>query len=254
MKRVLPFLIAILGIVSFLQAQDCQPDPAYTDSTGVFPMPYDPVVSPNGGIKACAYIGQPFSYTFTVGVSDSINVVFSGIPLQLPLDSVVVVSVTGLPMGLNYACDQPGCKFEKNSIGCAVIYGTPTSGNTAGDYQLVITGKAYFPVFPFEFEIQFPGDFFPGEYKLKLLANLTDPCDVVSTRESLGDKVSMTVSPNPTTGNAQLTIHSKVAGNFSLRVVDLLGQTSFQQNTAIFTGQNTVGLDGSQLPNGLYIM
>jgi hypothetical protein len=239
-----------------LQAQECQPDPAYADSTGVFPLPYDETIYPDGGIKDCAYIGQPFNYTFTVGVGDSINVVIGGFALSLPLDSVVVVSVTGLPVGINYACDKPGCKFAKNSIGCAVLYGTPTAANAPGDYQLVITGRAYFapPAFPPFFDVAFPGDFFPGEYKLKLLANSSDPCEAVNTRESLRGSVSMSVNPNPASGEAQLVIDSKINGNFTLHIVDLLGQTNHQQKAELFTGMNTIRLDGSHLPNGLYMV
>lgn len=254
MKRILPILFTVFGFSAFLQAQTCQPDPAYTDSTGVFPMPYDATVNPDGGIKECAYIGQPFEYSFTVGVGDSISVVFGGFPLSLPLDSVVVVSVAGLPVGLSYACDQPGCKFLKNSLGCALIYGTPTSANMPGDYQLVITGKAYFPTFPFEFEIQFPGSFFPGEYRLRLLQNSTDPCDLVSSHESLQEKVNVSVNPNPASGATQLNIHSRVDGNFTFRVVDLLGQVIEQRIVGLFSGENRIDFDGSHLPNGLYLI
>ncbi len=254
MKRFLSILLTLFGFATMLQAQNCQPDPAYTDSTGVFPKPFDATVNPGGGINQCAYIGQPFEFTFTVGVGDSITVPFGGFNLSLPLDSVVVISVDGLPAGLNYACSHAGCKFPKSTLGCAQIYGTPTAANAAGDYLLVITGKAYFPVFPFEFEIKFPGDFFPGEYRLKLLANASDPCELASSHENLQDKIAISVYPNPVSGIAQLRVQSSVTGNFNFRVIDLLGQAVQQRKVALYAGENHIDFDGSKLANGLYLI
>ncbi len=254
MKKIFLLLFLAVGFTAWLQAQNCEPDLSYTDSTGVFPLPYDAVANPTGGITECAVIGHPYEYVFTVGVGDSISVVFSGIPLSLPLDSVVVKSVSGLPAGLNYACSEPGCKFLKNTLGCATIFGTPTAAAPPGDYLLVITGKAYFPTFPFEFEINFPGDFFPGEYRLRLLENDTQPCGLVNSRESLAEKVALSIQPNPANGMTKVNLRSTVQGNFNFRVLDLPGKTMEQRQVSLYPGENIIEFDGGSLPNGMYIV
>ena len=252
MKKVLFTLLAFLPI-AFLAAQQCEPDPFYADSTGVYPLPKSDT-NPDGGITECAVIGEPYSFVFTVAVGDSITVDLLGSPVTLPLDSVVVNEVAGLPDGINYVCEPSNCSFPKNSLGCALLTGTPLSSVTPQDYPLVITGTAYFPVFPSTFVIEFPGQFFPGEYILRVLANNTEVCGLVPTKEVLADKVSMTINPNPVSGLSQIEINSDVFGDFDLQIVDLLGKEAHHENVNLTTGKNRVAFDGSGLSNGLYIL
>lgn len=244
MKKVLLTFLAVLPLV--LSAQVCEPDPFYQDSTGVFPLPKSDT-NPDGGIGVDAVIGFPYEFNFTVGVGDSITVNLLGQEVQLPLDSVVVNDVEGLPDGLTYVCEPGTCSFPKNSIGCAVIKGTPLSSVTPGDYPLVITGTAYFPVFPSTFVITFPGDFFPGDYTLTVLSELN------STNE-LEKNISVEVSPNPTAGPLQINIQSDIFGDVNLKVTDLLGKVHHQEKANLTTGENRINFDGGHLNNGLYIL
>lgn len=252
MKKVLLTLLAFMP-VALLSAQICNPNPDYADSTGVFPMPFS-AANPSGGITECAIIDEPFEFVFTVAVGDSITVNFLGQELRLALDSVVVNSVEGLPLGLNYACAPGNCAFPKNSLGCAVINGTPVSSNTPGDYPLVIKGTVFFPGFPFEQDVDFPGDQFPGEYTLQLLPDGMTDCTVTSTNEQLAEKVNLSLSPNPSAGPIQIEINADIFGEFNLRVVDLLGNVVHKQALDISLGNNRVSFDGSALSNGLFIV
>jgi hypothetical protein len=215
-------------------------------------MPYEPTLNPGGGINKCAYVNQAFDFTFTVAVGDSITVNFAGNELRLPLDMVKVNSVNGLPAGINYACVPANCEFPKNSSGCAALYGTPTG--PAGDYNLEINATVFFPVFPGQYNVTFPDpNIAPGEYVLRVLPDQNTPCGLVSTKETLADKVNIVATPNPTSGWLNLSMASQISGQFDFKVLDLMGKVLHQEKTLLQTGNNNLDFDGSHLPNGIYL-
>ncbi len=251
MKKLMLTLLSVsfLGLVS---AQDCEPNQIYADSSnGVYPLPYDSIVSPNGGITECATLGQPYEFVFTIVVGDT----FTFGAFKFPLDSIRVTSVDGLPVGLNHACSPSLCSFPSNSFNCAVIYGTPTSANTPGDYDLTIVGEAYINGSPLPLGLNFPDpDLLPGKYTLKLLPDDGTPCGTTDTRESLAGKVSLTSQPNPSSGPVHIDIFSKLFGQFDFKVLDLLGQTVYNSKLELVEGRNQFDFDVSQLSNGMYII
>lgn len=255
MKKVLlTFLVCVP--VFFLGAQNCTPDPAFQDSTGVFPMPYDATVSPEGGITECAVIGESYEFSFTVGVGDSLTIDIQGNELRLELEKITITNVSGLPTGMAVVYEPQSGVYPANSIGCAKLTGIPTSANAPGDYDLIISATISFasPFIPDQ-NVTFPdATFAPGKYTLKLLADAGDFCDAVSTKESLIDGVSMKINPNPTAGPANIEIASKASGSFNLNVVDFLGKSVHQETVRINEGQNYIDFDGSFIPNGLYIL
>lgn len=59
---------------------------------------------------------------------------------SVTLNSIVVTSVTGMPQGISYTCDQPGCSYTVTSDpatqrGCVKMCGTPT---VPGNYTITI--------------------------------------------------------------------------------------------------------------------
>jgi hypothetical protein len=253
MKKVLLTFLAILPL-AFLSAQNCTPDPAYQDSTGVFPMPYDANnPAAGGGINECAVIGEDFNFVFTVAVGDSITL--PGSPQAAALDKVVVLEVNNLPVGINYVCEPTNCSFEKNTLGCVVLSGIPTAANTAMAYEMEIKVNVFISGLPFPIPITFPdNNLAPGVYSLQLLANASDPCDAVATDERLADQVKMAVQPNPTAGPITVNVHADIFGKFEFQVVDFLGKSVHRETVQINEGQNYIDFDGSFLPNGLYIL
>jgi len=251
MKKLMLTLLSLsfLGLVS---AQDCDPNQIYADSSnGIYPLPYDSIISPNGGITECAIIGQPYEFVFTIVVGDTLT--FGD--FKFPLDSIRVISVDGLPVGLNYACSPSTCSFPSNSFSCAVIYGTPTGANTTGDYDLTIVGEAFINGSPLPLGLNFPDpNLLPGKYTLKLLPDDGTPCSTTDARESLAGKVSLTSRPNPTAGPLQIEISSKLFGKFNFKVLDLLGQTVYNSSIELTEGRNQFDFDGSQLSDGMYII
>lgn len=222
----------------------CMPDSTFRDSTaGVYPLPYDEEASPEGGIPVSACINEPFAFTFTVKV-DSMAAGF-------PIDSLAVVSVDNMPIGLEYACDPPGCSFPANSFGCAIIVGTATDANPPGDYDLMISAVAYSS--GFELPLTFPNPLIaPGNYFLTLNDEGGD-CINTSTRDIERQVSAIRATPNPFTSVTNIAITSLVNGDFQFRVHDLFGKEVHRQTIGLFEGENTVEFDGSDLPSGVYV-
>ena len=253
MKKLLLTILACLPI-ALLSAQNCEADPAYQDSTGVFPMPFDADnPSPDDGINQCAVIEENFEFVFTVGVGDSITI--PGSPQSAALNRVEVLNVLNLPDGINYLCEPTDCVFEKNTIGCVKLTGIPVASNTPMAYELEINVNVFLEGLAFPIPLTFPDEeLAPGIYSLQLLANASDPCDVVSTKEQLSDKVQMNIQPNPSSGPFKLEINSEVFGKFNLHVMDLLGQSIHQEVVTIQQGWNSIFYEGNHLTNGIYIL
>ena len=146
MKQLLPFAFILFFAVNGF-SQTCTPDPSFADSTaGVYPLPYDEATNPMGGISDSACINEPYEFVFTAVVSESITVPGG---TDVPLDSLILTDVSGLPDGIEWACDPPNCVFEQNSLGCVVLFGTPNNEASIGDNELVIEAT----VFTLEFRL-----------------------------------------------------------------------------------------------------
>jgi hypothetical protein len=143
MKRIL--LLASITLFSIASASaQCTPDPQYT-TPGIYPD------SATGLSAGC--VGDPYDQLITnvVPVDTAVQLVPPPIPpVVLPFDSVVIISVTGLPAGFTYACNDvqntispaDGCAFEGGTSGCVSISGTPAAGDE-GVYPLLIVVEAF---------------------------------------------------------------------------------------------------------------
>ncbi len=257
MSKILHILVGCLFMTALnAQTPACTPDVKYKDSTaGPYPRPYDAVNNPKGGIDKPACLGKPYSFTFTIKITDSITVKLFGNTVTLPLDSVVIAKtggITGMPVGINYACNPPSCAFPKNTLNCVIISGTTATSNAIKDYSLQITGKAYNFLAPGGQEIKFPGPDFPGEYIVKVLPANDAKC--ISAVQNLNAEISaMTSSPNPFGLNTQITIESNISGQFQFDVIDLMGKNVFHTPVSIQAGTNSLEFNADNLPNGIYI-
>ena len=260
MKNTVQNLLFVVfcSIFTVIQAnaQACQPDIRYRDSlVGVYPSPVT-AANPNGGITKPACIGRTYSFVFTVKISDTIT----AFGMKFPLDSLTMATtgaVANLPTGLTYACNPGNCVFKKNTTGCVVIQGTPAASNMIKTYSLVISGKAFSssPIFqlgfPNGYPASFPGDLFPGEYNLRLLANNDPGC--VSATNDLTEVRNFTAFPNPTNGKTIITIESSVSDKFEFSLTNIMGQRVETRPLSIQAGTSAFEFNTSHLPNGIYM-
>jgi hypothetical protein len=138
MKKLL--LVATVALVSTLQlnAQSCTPGANYADSTyGVWPdttQNFPP-----------AAVGVFYSTDLNFKVPDEVTAEVAGNDpiaqgvIGSAIQDFTVTGVTGLPAGIDYACNISSCTYAGGSNGCANLYGTT---NTAGTFPITIDVEA----------------------------------------------------------------------------------------------------------------
>lgn len=243
MKRTLPLLVALLCALSIAaQAPVCMRDSSII-ATGALlsPAPYTPDAPFYNLNDAC--IDHAYNQSVTVNVPTTFQ--------NFPLISVTIATmgaITDLPIGITYACDPPNCTFTAGSLGCIVLYGTPTSANIAPDtFDLGInaTVNTAFGGIP----LTFPGQVAPGSHYY--LALKTPACLVGNY--DLGNQFSLLKNaPNPFSDQTVITAESQVSGEFQFEVFDLLGQRVYQQTLRLEIGRNEFTFEAGELANGAY--
>lgn len=251
MKKLLLFFI-FFSSYALLQAQEevaCMPDSIYQDSAaGVYPLPFNNGVGGLAEFPAC--INDPYELVFTIRLVDSIDI--NGTLADVSFIKIEPMgAITGLPEGLDYACNPPDCIFPDTAFGCVVVRGTPAPSNAVGDYELVIQGLAQLG--PLPLPLTFPSPLLAaGSYAITLKEEGT--CEGGTTSVNyLEEQIDLALVPNPVQFQAKIEMTSLVAGDFDLKVFDRNGQEVQQQDVQINVGYNTLQLDVSSLSNGLYL-
>ncbi|PSR11789.1 MAG: hypothetical protein C7N36_14785 [Bacteroidetes bacterium] len=242
------FLLILCTAASFAaaQAQTCVRDSSVllNDSVIVSPLPY----SDNYQVYALAHacIGQPYQQSFTLRVPSSFS--FQGITLPITSASLPTTgALSGQPAGITYLCDPPNCVFNVNTLGCILLYGTPTAANTPETFDLMITASIQTQFAPVP--ITFPGAVAPGNYYLILDA--ADNC-VSSAYERNSQIVGIKNQPNPFGQQTTIDVESVVIGDFQFEVFNLLGKRMHQQTVHLFTGNNQFTFDAGNMADGTY--
>lgn len=237
-----------------LQSQVCLPDSMYLDSTGfVFPLPYDSLLNPEGGIDVEACINQEFEFTWTLKVPDTI--LFPGIPIPLPILSFDIPTsgaIKNLPIGLSYGCNPPNCIFTAGEMGCVRISGIPTDANPTGTYDLEFTGVLKTKLGA-NIPVTFPDqNLYPGHYYLQLNEENSPNC---TTSGDYPDSWvnSVRIIPNPISDQPTMTIESAVNQSLDIQVIDLTGRIFRSWQIEAGSGMQLIPLDLHDLPAGYWI-
>lgn len=244
-------VIAISTSTSF--AQVCIPDSTLVDAEfPVQPLPYEPMLTPDGGIKDTACIGQAFQFTFFAAVGDTLN---AGIA-QVPLDSIrlpITDGIGGLPPGITYDCNPGDCVFRKNTLGCISIHGTVTNATAIGDYNLTLSIEAFLNGSPAPngFTLPIP-TVTPGQYTLAVRAADFTNCYTASDSEPLSDLIKLKNVPNPFYGTTFIELTSAFSGEVSFEVFDMVGKKIHTEKVQLLEGKNTIPFNGTNLQNGIY--
>lgn len=251
-QRLLIFGLFCL-LTSPLLAQECTPDETYRDSAfAIVPLPRS-ASNPNGGIDLPACLNEEYNFTYTFKLPLTVSV--SG--FNIPIDSVILDrndpnTVTGQPSGIDYACDPPSCKFDPrvDSLVCVILKGVPD--DAVGNYPLKIKIQLYNPIFPPFYALEFPNTTisgFDGDYTIELREE--GNCEPLSVAD-LSKEFDIKVQPNPFAFGTQVNIVAQRDEEMTLTVIDLLGKVVHQQDLQLWSGQNQVAFDGSDLSNGIY--
>ncbi len=245
MKKVLLLLFTVASFAA-VQAQTCVRDSTVlTDTAAVIhPRPYSDTYQVYDLAHAC--IGQPYLQSFSLAVPTSFT--FQGITLPITSASIATSgALTGQPVGITYLCDPPNCVFNAGTLGCILLYGTPTAANTADTFSLTISATiqtAFAPV-----PITFPGAVAPGNYCLILDA--AGNC-VSSAYDLKSEIVGIKNQPNPFGQQTTIEVESVTTGDFQFEVYDLVGKRLHQQTISLNEGTNQFTFDAGNLADGTY--
>lgn len=231
MKKLLLLFSGILAI-NFAIGQ-CTPDPQFTQP-GIFPD------SATNFMPAYETVAYAQTVTAVVPADTTVEVI-PGFPQTFTMDSVVVESVTGLPPGLTFQCDNPECQFPGGQTGCAIISGTPPNGS-AGTYPLTIELSAYVGGFGV-----------PNPYTLDYYKIVVNPAPT-----AVGDDKGFTFSvsdnrPNPFDEVTTIEYTLNNAGKVQFEVYNLVGELVASQSLSGNKGLNRFNFNGNDLASGAYI-
>jgi hypothetical protein len=236
MKKTLLSLMSTFA-VTLLMAQNCTPDGSFTDD-GVYP---DSATN-----LAVAYVGQPYSQTITViAPADTCVEIIPGFPCTVvPIDSIVVESVTGLPPGFTIMAENfndLNFQFPGGSTSCMIVQGTAQAGDE-GTYPILVSGTSYATVAGLPQSQPYSVDYY-----------FIEVVNTVGLEELDLQTFSISQnSPNPVKNYTTVTYNMPNYGNVSVQIRNILGEMVINDVISAQEGKNTYRIDATNLSNGLY--
>lgn len=217
--------------------QACTPDSQYTNpatDAGVYP---DTIVN-----LAPAYVGTPYSQTLTIVVPPDTTI----FPLPpIPWDSTVLTSASGLPPGFSYSCwNQNGfgnpnrCMWKGNSIGCAVITGTPTIADT-GVHNLLFYTDNYLG-----------GQTSPNPYTIIGYKLIVYNNTAINENPRIQNLLQNT--PNPFNEKSEILFTTEENGVVKLKIYNMIGTVIKEESIKVKKGVNRIELSANDFESGIY--
>ncbi len=249
MRKILLLLCAFATVTLAANAQTvCTPSQIFTTLgiPGVYPNPIQQS-SLTSGMQ-----GSPYAQTFTIIVPADTTIDLSALigfpvpPVNVSVNYQEVTGLTGLPSGLNYACDISSCQWGGGVDGCIMLSGTPTQG---GLFNVGMT-TAYNVTVPVgtpiiggtDVSIPIPG--------ISWELDITP----VAIEDLQADQFSISQNgPNPFHGTTNILFNSPRPTKVDFTVTDLSGKQVHAETFRASTGVNTLAFDASALVPGVYI-
>ncbi len=252
MKKVVLFFLGMMSwAFAHAQATTCEPDQSVPDTVVVSPLPQS-AERPDGGITDTACVAEYFEFVYTFNIPPTYTTPFGPAPItsvQVAVDG----AVENLPASFDYICNPPNCVFNANTKGCVVLFGTATAGQE-GPYDLKVVADVNITGVPLPLTLTLPDDLEPdSHYFLVVKPEGSENCFTLDAYERFAAHFSLSSQPNPTSGWAQIQVDARLGGTFDFIVSDIFGQALYRRRVTILPGGNTIGFDGSHLPNGVYL-
>lgn len=227
-------LMAIFGLHTNAQ---CTPDQSITQP-GIYPDSATNFMP--------AYVGYPYEQVVQAVIPQDTCIVIISPPCQtVPIQSIDVVSVSGLPPNFAYDCNPGTCSFPGGTVGCVRFYSTqsPTINDT-GTYNLVIQIEGITATTP-----PITQSNSVTYYKIEI----KDSTGVgVGVSDKVADLAELNIFPNP--GNEQVFLAFKSDKNTrgELMVYGVDGVLVEQRSINLIKGDNRVAVQTSSWPSGVY--
>lgn len=225
-KLLLSFSIITLFSIN-AQAQVCTP--AVVSNPGIFPDSATNFMP--------AYQGTPYSQIITAKVPADTAV--SGFPI--PIDKIKLVSITGLPQGLTYACVPSNCEFPGGQTNCAVISGT--TNDLVGEYPLTIKVEPFLGTPPASVSY--------GEQTLTYYKIVVNPANATYSLSPSTFSVSQNF-PNPSDNLCDVYYSLTHRADVEIKIINAIGKEIQRIKTSGNSGINKITLNTAGMAQGIY--
>lgn len=208
----------------------CVPDPTIT-VPGIYPDSATGLVS--------GVVGVPYTEVIQARVLTDTSL--NGLPVII--SNITLSGVSGLPPGLTYACTPSSCVFPGGSNGCLLISGTPT---TAGTFPIVVELTANGTIFGI-----------PAPPQTTTLDYYSITIDVNSGISVNSGAVTFGISgnnPNPAANFTDVNFTTPIAGDFTIRLFNMIGKEVLKENVRGMAGTNTTRLNLEDVTPGVYMI
>lgn len=232
MKKI-TLLLCILfsGYAAFTQ---CIPDLTITQP-GIYP---DSATGLAPGV-----VGQPYNQVMQIRVPVDTQVVYLGFSLTATIQSIELMSFTGLPPGITYACNPANCIFPGGSNGCVLLSGTP---NTPGIYNPIAVVKTTGSVVLFGQTILLTQNDTIDYYTIVI--GVTGLSDINPAMLNLGQNY-----PNPAFSKTMIDFYAPVNGDYQFKLFNLIGKEVQSQIIHAWKGIHTIEVNVKDLVPGVYM-
>lgn len=246
MVKKLYTLILILSISASAFAQ-CVPDVTWTHP-GI--RPDSSTNLPHG----C--VGQSYNAVMDVWVPDTIHQAIPPSTVQLPIDidSITIVSLTGLPPGFSYTTTPSGGKFKDNTHGCLQITGPALASTNTYNLTVILRSRIgiYLPPLATQFFIRMD--------TVKYYKIVIDPASQCgtgikpSTKSEYTEMSIVGTKPSPINDYLELNINNNKPGKANIVIFNLVGKKVHETVEELRYGNNNIRLNNLELPNGVYLL
>lgn len=235
MKKHLLFSGLFMGLmfwVGFAFGQ-CTPNMSVTDPEGNGEMDPDTLEF---------IAGQPGNINLTIIAPDTATAGSYGF---VHLDSIVLKNLLNKPSWMNYACDNPHCKYVAQVKQCALVQGTPPLSWADSIFLIDVVVDAWIHI---------------GPLPVCAAQNVNGGSIVVVVHPEDWGKAEYTNAdfrliqnkPNPFKDKTRIGCISQKDDLITLNVVDMLGNIVYSEKIQTRNGENYFSFTGSELSKGVY--
>lgn len=226
MKKTL-LLLSFLSVMSLGAFAQCTP--ATVSNPGIYPDSATNFMP--------AYQGQAYNQLITVKVpADTVQ---SGIPI--PIASIKLNSIVGLPQGLSYSCVPSNCDFPGGATNCAVISGT--TNDPVGVYTLAITVEPFIGTPPLVIS--------NGPQTISYYKIVVNPGSSIQSLNPNTFSVSQN-TPNPSDNACDIYYTLTGKADVEIRLMNAIGKEVQKIKTNGNPGTNKYTLNTENLAQGIY--
>ncbi len=234
MKRILLSILFIAAIGLSQSFAQCVPNTSIT-LPGITP---DSATGLSAGVA-----GSPYNQVMQIKVPvDTQVVLIPGSPaVTVNITSIQLVSFTGLPAGLTYACNPANCTFPGGSNGCVLISGTPT---VPGLYPLtaIITTTVTFLGQPISQSDTL------SYYSILINSTSTGLIQPADLHFTLSQNI-----PNPYNDFCSIRYSVPEKTDVEFRMFNVIGKEVYRKQLDADAGVNTLRFDGRDFSPGIYM-